>query len=43
MGNNYIYISLIIILLVIMMILYSYHKRLRLVKITKKEIEKVYD
>lgn len=43
MGNNFLYISLFIIFITMMMIIYSYSKRLKLVKITKKEIEKVYD
>jgi hypothetical protein len=41
METKLLYIILFIILLVIMMIYYSYSKRLKLVKITKKEIEKI--
>lgn len=44
MNNNiFLYVIFFMILFVISMIIYSYSKRLQLVKITKKEIEKVYD
>ncbi len=41
MESKLLYIILFIILVVIMMIYYSYNKRLKLVKIIKKEIEKI--
>ncbi len=41
MESKLLYIILFVILLLIMMIYYTYNKRLQLVKITKKEIEKI--
>ncbi len=42
-NNILLYIIFFMILFLIMMIIYLYSKRLQLVKITKKEIEKVND
>ncbi len=41
MDYNFLYIILFMILFLIIMIIYSYNKRLKLVKITKREIEKI--
>jgi hypothetical protein len=43
MDTIFLYFLIFIILFIIIMIINSYYKRLQLVKITKKEIEKVYD
>ncbi len=39
--DKYLYVILFIILFLVLMIFYSYHKRLKLVKITKTEIERI--
>ncbi len=41
MGNNFVYLVLAMIIFFIIMIIYSYNKRLKLVKIIKTEIEKI--